>query len=422
MTESAPATQQHQADVAARVEELTSLYEQKAYLIYNVALRVTLDSASAQNAARRGFVAQAAAGAPEGLAPNIARLAVDEAGAAKGTPSDDPVLSATAGLSASERAALALTVLADTGPDAIATALGIDAAAAEQLRTRAFENLAAALELSADDAAASYRSLPWAEPPAELWQALYPELHAVASQTVRAAAQARAAAAARPGRLRRIARSLRVWRRIPRWAAVALIVLTAGGVAMAARGTGGGEEPAPEAESAYYGSYSEGDDGTSGGATGGGASSGGGSSYDALTPKELDKLRQQELEDLKRYSKRQADRELTPRQRRNAEKAAEDLVKLARRRERQAEKREQAARRQLAREREERIRERQQAARNQPPPSRPQQQPPPPPRSQPKDQQDPGSDGGGNEKDAPEQTDQAECLYDTESGTYVCPE
>jgi hypothetical protein len=422
-----PEANEHQISVAARLEQLTALYERCAYLVYNVAARVAVDPGASQTAARRAVLAQVADTEEERLAADVARLGIEEAVAVDPRALGEPVLSANARLSPPERAVLALWLLAEASDELAGSALGLDTPAVEELRGRALQNLATLLRVDAAQAEASYRELPWAEPPPELWQALYPELHGAVSQNTRAveAQQVRDSAPKR-SRRQRAGGLLRPLRRLPGWMAILVLLLAAGGVAMAARGGDDSSGGSDDSSSAYdYGSSgSDFASDASGDTLGDSGSTDEGGGYDALTPEELDKLRKDELEDLKRYSKEQADKRLSPSARRNAGRRAGDLVKLARRRERAAAKRELALRRQLVRERAARIRERRQAARErdsnhgQDQPGDPQPQPQPQPDDQrPDDQQpdDPPADDGSDGTSA-------ECLYDEQSGNYICPE
>ena len=397
---------------AERLEHLTSLYERQAYLAWNVSLRTALDHRGALEAARRAFLQQVESPDESRLAAETARLAAELSEPVDPRSLDDPVLAASARLAPAQRCVLALGTLAGD-----ARAFGLDESAEQEVRRRALEQLATLLDLPAADAEDAYADLPWEEPPAELWHALYPELHAAVTKHARAA-QAEAAAP-QPDPARR-----RSWTvpRIPRAALVPVALLAIAGVAWAASGGG----------SASTSSGTPGDPASLAPIAGG---SGGGSSYSsepeesggsapALTAEELDRLRQEEIEDLKRFTARKEDRSLPPRERRQAARKVNDLVKLAQARQQAAERRELALRRQLARERAARMRAeaRRREAREeqekqeervatpapQPPPEEPQSDKP-----QPRDKRD---------DDKPAQDDQAECLYDEGSGQYICPE
>jgi hypothetical protein len=405
MSDSAPVADQYQATVAARLEQLTSLYERNAYVVHNLTSRICVTPERAARATERAFLAQVSQPDPARLTLDAARLAVEEADQSDRSTGDDPVLGANARLTPPERAALALTMLAGAGGAQVAASLGIDAPAAAQLETRAAENLGVLLRATPDEALERYRALELAEPPIEIWNALYPELHANVAQTARAEAQERAQPAAR----RRPRPRLGVVRRVPRWGIVAAVLLVAAGGAMAARGGGGGgdDDDAGPLGSSYQGAA---------GLPVPPSDSGGGFGYESLSPRELDKLRQDELEDLRRYERRQADRKLSPTARRRAARRAQGLTKEARRRLRAAARREEVARRELARERaaraHDRARRRQEKAESQ--------RDPDPQPSPPRDDETPREEPPPS--DPSDEPDYTECLYDAESGTYVCPE
>jgi len=407
-----PEPTDHQTAFARRLEELTALYERRAYLTYNVAARVAGAGDAALRAASRAVLAQVAELDEDRLALDAARFGVEEAQAADPRAIASPVLSANARLTPPERAALALEALAEADAAASGEALGLDASAAADLLARAHTNLATLLRVHQPEAARAYRELPWAEPPAELWQSVYPELHAAVSARTRADG-AEPLTRARGSRLRRTRSlvSLGPLRRLPTWSAVALVLLLAAGIALAARG---GSDDARDDGAVVETGEAPGSLGSSGSDS---LAGDGGGVYEALTPEELDKLRRQELEDLQRYSKKQTDKRLSQGERDDAEEKADDILERAKRRERAAAKREQLAQRQLARERAARVRERQAAEererRARPNPTAPA----PPPDDEPPDTRD----GDPPPRQEPEQTT-AECLYDTQSGTYICPQ
>src|SRR5688500_17750496 len=93
---------------AARLEELTSLYERQAYVAWNVALRTTIAENSARNAARRAFLGQVTEQDEPRVAIDTARFAAEEAAPVDPRGVEDPVLAATARLAPVQRAALAV--------------------------------------------------------------------------------------------------------------------------------------------------------------------------------------------------------------------------------------------------------------------------------------------------------------------------
>src|SRR6185503_18012680 len=73
MAGSATVGSRRAAGVEERVAELVRVYEARAYLIYNLALRITCEEGSAVAAAEAAFVGQAAHGATEEtLVPAVA--------------------------------------------------------------------------------------------------------------------------------------------------------------------------------------------------------------------------------------------------------------------------------------------------------------------------------------------------------------
>jgi hypothetical protein len=400
---------------AARLEELTSLYERRAYVAWNVALRAALAEDRAAAAARRAFLAQVTAPDESRVPGDAARLAAQEAGAVDPRDIEEPVLAATARLAPAQRAALALSELADASSDQVAAALGIEPRTERSLRERAYQELGTLLGQSAADAQTAYAELPWVEPPEELWAELYPQLHGAVTQHARAAAQLEAA----PQVAERSRKPLAGLWRPPRLALVGIAVLAVAGVAWAA--SGGGGSSGGEDDPAGYPSTPQG--------SGGGAYPAGGGAGRAetnLTPEELDRLRQKEIADLARFTRQKADKRLPPRKRRRAARKVSKITRLAQERERAAERRELAVRQQLAREREARIRERrrrQEAAAEDSQPAPDRQQPSPtdePSRTERPTRNKPDGDREGGRDD--EDGGSAECLYNPDSGAYICPE
>jgi hypothetical protein len=131
-----------------------------------------------------------------------------------------------------------------------------------------------------------------------------------------------------------------------------------------------------------------------------------------LTPAELDKLRLRELNQLSDYTKRQANRRLTPSQRNEAGRGIADLQRAADKRLQAELRREQSLRDQLARSRAK--------AKAPPPPPRPGSPPTtnaaPTPRAQ-----RPSSDRRTAPSKAPSKQQQT-CLLDQDTGQYICPQ
>jgi hypothetical protein len=404
----------------ARLEALTSLYERHAYVSWNVAFRTALEPNAAAAAARRAFLGQVTHPDESRLSLDTARWAAEGAAPVDSRAISDPVLSAAARLAPPQRAALAVAALTDIDGPHVAEAFGIEPAVEEELRARGCEQLGTLLGVSTEEARERYADLPWAEPPTELWEGLYPELHAAVTRHARA--EAIESSAPDPPRARRSIMALAATRRIPRVALVTMAALAAAGVAWAATG-GGGSDGGGSGGTPGGHMGAVGDVGDPGYSSDSGDSGSAEVSGPGLSPQELDRLRREELADLERYTRQRADRALPPRKRKRAAEKVDDLVKLAQQRQRDAERRELAARMQLAREREARARERRRRQQESeeradtgpesrepaedPRPARPDPSPKPPDRPQ----------------DEPaEDEDQAECLYDAGSGAYICPE
>ena len=407
------------ATPAARLDELTQLYERNAYVVWNVALRTALNDGAADGAARRAFAAQVPHPDEGRLALDAARLAVDAASGIDARGVADPVLAATGHLATVQRAVLALGELTDMPHAEVAAKLGIESEREQQLHDGAYEQLGVLLGTTGADARTAYEDVPWAEPPAELWQTLYPELHATVTQQQQPAAEAAPVAAVRTD-LR--ATRTRGGRRLRGAALAGIAALAVAGVAWAA--TGGGDGDGSDGGSQGYSGLpaSDGDDYAS---EDGGQDEAGESSTALLTPEELDTLRQEEIEQLKRFQQRKGDQALPRRQRDRAARKVSELVKLAQQRQRAAEQRELALRRQLAQEREARLRE--QSRREQ---ERDEESTPTAEQEPTQEQQDGGrqqtggqkSGGGGGSGGGDRDPVETECLYDAENGTYICPE
>jgi hypothetical protein len=225
-----------QALLTDRLQELTSLYERNAYLVYNVARRTAVDPEAARRAARRAFMGQVAAIDEDRLATDAARVAIEEAPALNGTVFEDPVEGANAKLPPVARAALALTALRDAEVTDLAAVLGLSESAASDVLGRANDSLAVQLRTSPEAAADSYRDQDWIEPPAELWAELYPDLHTAVAQTARSVSAADEAPPP-PPRRRRSGPAPRLPRRA---IALALAALAAGAVVWQVSDSGGG--------------------------------------------------------------------------------------------------------------------------------------------------------------------------------------
>lgn len=399
------------ATPAARLDDLTRLYERHAYIVWNVALRTTLDDDAARSVARRAFVAQVAYPDESRLALDAAHLAVDAASGVDARDVEHAVLAATAHLAAVQRAVLALSELTDVPPRAVAEKLGIDPELERQLHDGAYEQLRVLLGVTDAEVRTAYEELPWVEPPAELWNALYPELHETVTQEAQPATAPVPVAKARTGATPRRARGTR---RLRSAALAALAALAVAGVAWAA--TGGGDDGSGAGTQDYAGLPATEDDASSA------EDEAGESASSLLTPEELDRLRREEIEQLKRLERRKDDRRLPQPERDRAARKVSDLVKLARQRQRAAEQRELAVRQQLAREREARIRERnrREQQRDEDSMTTSEQQPN---QEQGGGQKEPtGGQKGGGDDGGDRDPVETECLYDPDNGTYICPE
>jgi chemotaxis protein histidine kinase CheA len=264
----APAEGDRSSALQQGTREFAGLYERHAYLVYNLALRITVDREGAIDAACAAFLASLSASDGDAELP---RLTVRRAlPTARQTPTPEAagdaeaqaMLRATAELPPPERAVLALVGLASADIPAVAAALETTEEAAGSLIERAWTSFAGVARLPLDRAREAYASWLWAEPPGELWERLYPSFYAQLVRRVNAgpaqpdpvgaaAVAAVAAAAPRPrrrerrrarreerdarrarppGRVRRAGRAIPLGRMV-----VMLVVLGAGaGVAYAA--------------------------------------------------------------------------------------------------------------------------------------------------------------------------------------------
>lgn len=404
-----------------RVDRLVGLYEREAYGVYNLALRTCAEPAAAARATEAAFLRYLPTAETTGdEAEQRPALLKEAVAAALAEPAPRPgrgrpakslgrrLLRANATLSGPERAAIALDSLGEGTADAIAAATETTRKAATALSRQARRGLAQAAKIPPDELDVALADWPWAEPPAEIWDSLYPRAHRLLTELEADTAKPKRRSSARhsplaertlrgPGLPTRVRRAFSgaggVW--AFRVGLLAIVLLPAAVVAM----TGGGESTTSVALSATGPGASSFPT-----APGSGASSGG-STYDALTPKELDQLRLEELDALRRYSRAQADKSLSAGERTAAEQEAQELLALARQRLDEAERREQQA-----------------AAREKKSKARPA---PAPPETTPKQ---PASGKKGKKKKKskrrppPSSPSIEDCLFDEESGTYICPE
>jgi hypothetical protein len=390
------------ATLQRATREFTELYERKAYVTYNLTLRITCDRQRAIAATSSSFLT--AATSPNGET-GLVKTATSQALALTATGKPEPngagdaeaqaMLEATASLTPPDRAALALHGLVDAGPPEIAAAMNLTEHAATTVLTRAFERLAGALGKNRDEAEQAYGAWLWAEPPSELWEALYPDFYRhVERQISEAAGENGGPADKGPSRRerRRLKRAGRERRRLPRPGrrtilAVALVALGAGGGA-AASGTGlfgGGEdgprEPTLQPEASFGGN---------------------------LSPEKLDELRLRELEraagagalDEEEIEDKPGDDPKTRKAKARKRKQRAELLELRRKR---------AKRRRELRERASRA------------PSAPSPPARTPDRPEPRDEPKRETKAKDDKKDDDERSID-DCLYNASSGTYVCPE
>jgi hypothetical protein len=435
MSETEMLTETRASDVPAQLHEriraFTAFYEQHAYLAYNLALRVTCEVEPAMRAVQSAFLSQLD-DRPKGLVPSVVEAALYEASSAPeasgaGDEEADALLCAIAQLAPPERAALALADLAHTGPDGIGAALGLGAERAAKLLHRAREGFGARLGLPRPEADAASRDWIWAPPPEAIWQELYPRFHRTAERQARrgasentlvlgtAPASEEHAPAPTPRRRKlHVPHPLRRrWRQmLRRWTLIvpAVVVVALAGAA-AARLTGGsGARHGSQGLSQPGGLDQAPVAGSSGAAPGANGPSV--IPHRQLTPSELDKLRLRELQQLNAYTKRQADRRLSPAQRNSAAQGIADLQRAADKRLQAELKREAALREQLARAK---------AKSNAPPP------PPPPPSSHGTPARQPRRNTSTHQGTTPsnspssQQQVQKTCLLDQDTGQYVCP-
>jgi DNA-directed RNA polymerase specialized sigma24 family protein len=176
--------------------EFAGVYERNAYLVYNLALRITADKRAAIDAAQSAFLASLNSADQDAELPKLTVQRALSNAKSKPTPeaagdSDArAMLRATAALPAPERAALALSELSKSAPVNVAAVLDVTEDAAASLLERAWSGFSQAASLSVEAAQEMYRGWLWAEPPGELWEQLYPSFYA---QLVRRLNEAEAA-------------------------------------------------------------------------------------------------------------------------------------------------------------------------------------------------------------------------------------
>jgi hypothetical protein len=423
--EAATGTETAALDASAYLQQesrrFASLYETNAYVAYNLALRITGEERAARAATERAFMMRLGqSDAPAELVLAVAAAARGEAretpdASGAGAEEAQRMLAAVVSLPLVERVALGMVSVDHGTPSKIGAALDLPAERAGELRARAQQSFAQALGTTVTEAKAMCGRWPWAQPPPEIWEPLYTQAYralerglmtngnggpvATASTksqetslplpVVRRSWRQVAATAARTIFVERSLASLFDGR--PPWtkraALAAAICLPAAIAAMVIFGGGGKQPPA----------FNPNGTGTPAGSAAAGGEKGG---YKELTPRELDKLRLNELKQLKQYSQQQQNRSLSFDQRRSASERAARLAETARRR--LAAARAEARRRAALRRRQ---RPRRQHAVKPPPPPAP---------TKPSGHKQPS--GGGSSK-----PDYSQCLYDEKTGSYLCP-
>jgi hypothetical protein len=388
-----------------------TLYERNAYVAYNLALRITCEPSKAMAAAERAFLLQLGQEASEArLILGVVSTAREEAperprpnGA--GDAEASRLLAATATLPLPERIILGLISVGHGAPAMVAAAMTLPEGKSEELRDHAQASLAAALKVDRAEAEAMSASWPWAQPPPELWESTYAKAYrALENGIAQPGSNGTAAPAVIVARNSQDGPAAPVARRRPAWLGrrailAAAVIVPAVIAAAAAFGGGGSSDPASLGLAAPTG-------GAVAPATGDAkAGEPGAKPYEALTPEELDKLRLNELQALRRYSQEQQNKSLSLDKRRKAADHASVLAERARNRLR-AERADRARRKAAA----ERRRNHQNSTHKARPPRRPSHTAPAAPKSSP-----PPS------KPKAQDPKQSECLYDEKNGSYICP-
>lgn len=468
-----------------RTREFTALYEREAYVVYNLALRIACEPGPALTAASRAFLSVARAPDDRAaLVAKVVEAALAEAPphpvpSGAGDPDAQGLLGASAAIGAPDRAALALESLHAPDTVVIAEVIGVLPDAAAQLLERARASLAAATGRSLEETQAACRAWPLASPPDALWENVYAgfyrglerELRAVPATVVggyAAPPPAQSAAAERPAtqaqrgrpwwRLRGTGRRPRRGaRRHSRRVVATLTPLVAVGGGLALSHT------TPHALAVRLGltggSHSIRATGGRPAAPGPGGSATGQPAVSTtpaagsvpplpgpvsqalprkpLTPQELDRLRLNELSSLKRYASQQQNPNLSPAQRRQAAQQVAQIEALAQQRLAQANQRAQQLAQQLAHERALRL---QQQSRGQGSANTSPSQAQNPQRpsngtttgaSQTTGAANPSTPAAGSAPPSPRSShkrkhkhasSQQTCLYDMNSGAYICPQ
>jgi hypothetical protein len=382
--------------------QFTTLYETNAYLVYNLALRTTCDRATAMAAARSSFLAGLAnPGSDEGLVKTTVSQALAVAADRPATPNGagdaeaEAMLAASVAIPAAGRAALALIGLGGAETGDVAEIMGLSGQAATSLIDRSFETLAQELHKERGDAESAYRSWLCAEPAPELWETLYPDFYRAFERLLREGQNghspngAAAVAVAEPER----ATPPRRWRLKRRTTWALAILAAAGGGSFAAERAG------------LIGSTHNSTLAGSGGLAKPQTTFG-----PHMSPSKLDQLRMRELQQTRKYAAGKA----SAAEKQKAAAAHRKALELAAKRRKAA-----LAKQQLQRRRKLAAQRRQQQALLQ----QQQQQPAPAPAPPKPQRQSRPPSTGGRQSTTPQNQTQANqsCLYNADSGTYVCP-
>ena len=297
------------AELQRESRRFSAFYEREAYCGYNLALRISGERGAAMGACEQAFL-RVAAEAPDlddeiATRRELTRALVAES-LRRARPKVEPadageeeaarLLAATECLQAPERAAIALASVGAEGSAELASALELPEERAAKLLDRAAGRFDAALGGERPATAEDVSSWPWARPPDELWGSIYADFYTALER----------GAASRPGTAaptkRRATRPKRRSSLLPARAGLAAVVVVAvAAVALALTSfRNGGDDPVGD-PAAAGGAVSGIPDAGDGGADAGGKDSGG----EALTPEELDELRRQELDALQRYGLKQ---------------------------------------------------------------------------------------------------------------------
>jgi hypothetical protein len=97
----------------------------------------------------------------------------------------EAMLAATTTLPPPARAALALTGLTSATPSEVGAAMDLSEQAATALLELGFVGLAQKLRKQPDVTESEYRAWLWAEPPADLWETLYPSFYGAVERQLR---------------------------------------------------------------------------------------------------------------------------------------------------------------------------------------------------------------------------------------------